>query len=159
MRFCENNNLGIKLYRDALDLAADAHQGQVDKSGNDYFEHPFRVSTPFIQSGDATAAIVSLLHDCVEDTWVTLGFLEDRFPDEIVDAVDALTRREDETYRQYIRKCIKNPLARRVKKQDILDNLRPERMFKDAPLERYYWALAAIRGKELEEEYGTEDEV
>ena len=149
MRFCENNNLGVKLYRDALDLAADAHQGQVDKSGNDYFEHSFRVSAPFIQSGDATAAIVSLLHDCVEDTWVTLGFLEDRFPEEIVDAVDALTRREDETYRQYIRRLCRNDIARRVKKEDIKDNLRPDRLFPGAPLERYYRALGWIQGYEL----------
>lgn len=149
MRFCENNNLGAKLYRDALDLAADAHQGQVDKSGNDYFEHSFRVSTPFIQSGDATAAIVSLLHDCVEDTWVTLGFLEDRFPEEIVDAVDALTRREDETYRQYIRRLCRNDIARRVKMEDIKDNLRPDRLFPGAPLERYRRTQAWIQGYEL----------
>lgn len=149
MRFCKNNNLGVKLYRDALDLAADAHQGQVDKSGNDYFEHPLRVSTPFIQSGDATAAIVSLLHDCVEDTWVTLGFLEDRFPEEIVDAVDALTRREDETYRQYIKRLCCNDIARRVKMEDIKDNLRPDRLFPGAPLERYRRAQAWIQGYEL----------
>ena len=153
MRFCENNNLGVKLYRDALDLAADAHQGQVDKSGNDYFEHPFRVSTLFIQSGDATAAIVSLLHDCVEDTWVTLGFLEDRFPEEIVDAVDALTRRESETYRQYIKRLCRNDIARRVKMEDIEDNLRPDRLFPGAPLERYRKAQAWIQGYELTEKF------
>ena len=149
MKFCKNKNLGVKLYRDALDLAADAHQGQIDKSGNDYFEHSFRVSTPFVQNGDAIGAIVSLLHDCVEETWVTLGFLEDRFPDEIVDAVDALTRREDETYRQYIKRLCRNDIAREVKKEDIKDNLRPERMYKGAPVERYYRALGWIHEYEL----------
>lgn len=149
MKFCENNNLGVKLYRDALDLAADAHQGQVDKSGNDYFEHPLRVSTPFIQNGDATAAIVSLLHDCVEDTWVTLGFLENRFPGEIVDAVDAITRRDNETYRLYIKRCCQNDIARRVKKADVEDNLRPERRFAGMPLTRYFKTLAWIEGFEL----------
>lgn len=149
MRFCENNSLGAKLFEDAFDLALSAHMGQKDKLGNDYFEHPFRVSASFIVSGDAEAAIVSLLHDCAEDTWVTLGFLEDRFPEEIVDAVDAITRREGETYRQYIKRLCYNDIARRVKVEDIKDNLRPERMFMGAPLDRYYRALGWIRGYEL----------
>lgn len=149
MRFCENNSLGAKLFGDAFDLALSAHMGQKDKSGGDYFEHPFRVSTPFIISGDAEAAVVSLLHDCVEETWVTLGFLEDRFPEEIVDAVDAITRREGETYRMYIKRLCRNDIARRVKVEDIKDNLRPERMFMGAPLDRYYRALGWIQGYEL----------
>lgn len=149
MRFCENNGLGAKLFEDAFDLALSAHMGQKDKTGDDYFEHPFRISAPFIVSGDAEAAIVSLLHDCVEDTWVTLGFLEDRFPEEIVEAVDAITRREGETYRQYIKRLCHNDIARRVKVEDIKDNLRSERMFVGAPLDRYYRALGWIRGYEL----------
>lgn len=148
MRFCENNGLGAELYRDAFDLALSAHKEQRDKTGHDYFEHPLRVSAPFLESGDAEAAIVALLHDTVEDTWVTLGFLEDRFPEEIVDAVDAITRRENETYKQYVRRLVKNPIARKVKKQDVLDNLRPDRTWKDAPISRYYWTLAAIDGTE-----------
>lgn len=144
------------LYRAILDVIC-FHRPQKDKNGDDYYKHPIAVAGYFFQERDIEAAIVALLHDLVEDTSVTMDFIYANYPTAIASAVDAMTRREDETYKQYIRKCIKNPLARRVKKQDILDNLRSERMFKDAPLERYYWALAAIRGKEFEEEHGTEN--
>lgn len=148
MRFCDNNNLGALLYVDAFDLALQAHKNQVDKCGEPYFLHPMRIAAYFQGLDDADAAIVALLHDIVEDTWVSLGFLEDRFPENIVDAVDAITRRKDEQYKQYVRRCIQNDIARRVKKQDVLDNLRLDRMWRDAPLSRYYWTLAAIEGYE-----------
>ena len=146
------------LYRALLDVIC-FHKPQKDKNGDNYYKHPIAVAGYFFQERDIEAAIVALLHDLVEDTPVTMDYIYNQYPTSIAKAVDAMTRREEETYRQYTRRCIKNPLARRVKKQDVLDNLRPERMFKDAPLERYYKTLAAIRGKELEEEYGTEDEV
>lgn len=148
MRFCDNDNLGALLYADAFDLALQAHKNQVDKCGEPYFLHPMRIAAYFQELDDADAAIVALLHDVVEDTWVSLGFLEDRFPENIVDAVDAITRRDGEQYKQYIRRCIQNDIARRVKKQDVLDNLRPGRRWRNAPLSRYYWTLAAIEGYE-----------
>lgn len=144
------------LYRAILDVIC-FHKPQKDKNGDNYYKHPLAVAGYFFQERDIEAAIVALLHDLVEDTPVTMDYIYNQYPTSIAKAVDDITRREDETYKQYVRRCIKNPLARRVKKQDVLDNLRPERMFKDAPLERYHWALAAIQGKEFEEKYGTED--
>ena len=146
------------LYRAILDVIC-FHKPQKDKNGDNYYKHPLAVAGYFFQERDIEAAIVALLHDLVEDTPVTMDYIYNQYPTSIAKAVDDITRREEETYRRYVKRCIKNPLARRVKKQDVLDNLRPERMFKDAPLERYYRTLAAIQGKELEEEYGTEDEV
>lgn len=150
MRFCDNDNLGALLYVDAFDLALQAHKNQVDKCGEPYFLHPMRIAAYFQELDDADAAIVGLLHDVVEDTWISLDFLEDRFPEKIVDAVDAITRRKNEQYKAYVRRCIQNDIARRVKKQDVLDNLRPNRMWRDAPLERYYRALAWIQAYELD---------
>lgn len=150
-----------RLYQHYLQIALiDAfcfHDNQKDKNNDIYYKHPLAVAGYFLQERDIEAAVVAILHDLVEDTPVTMDYIYMNYPTPIASAVDAITRREEETYKQYIRRCIKNPLARRVKKQDVLDNLRPERMFKDAPLERYYWALATIRGKEFEEEHGTED--
>lgn len=144
------------LYRAILDVIC-FHKPQKDKNGDNYYKHPIAVAGYFFQERDIEAAIVALLHDLVEDTSVTMDYIYNQYPTSIAKAVDDITRREDETYKQYVKRCIKNPLARRVKKQDVLDNLRPERMFKDAPLERYHWTLAAIQGKEFEEKYGTED--
>ena len=149
MNFTDDNNYGGIMFADMLSIALDAHNRQTDKSGNPYFEHVMRVATPFLKAAKVDYAIVSLGHDLAEQTWVTLGFLEDRFPEYIVEAIDALTQREDETYRQYVKRLCRNDIAREVKKFDIKDNLRPERMYKGAPIERYYRALGWIHEYEL----------
>lgn len=146
MRFNDNDNYGFLLYQDALNDMFSFHKGQVDKCGEPYYLHPLRIAAHFQELNDADAAIVACLHDLVEDTSCSLVYLEDRYPESIVDAVDAITRRENETYKSYMRRMVKNDIARRVKRQDILDNLRPERVWKDAPYSRYYWGLALIDG-------------
>lgn len=146
MRFNDNGNYGFILYQDALNDMFSFHEGQVDKCGEPYYLHPLRIAAHFQELNDADAAIVACLHDLVEDTSCSFEYLEDRYPESIVDAVDAITRRKEEQYKQYIRRCVKNDIARRVKKQDVLDNLRTDRMWKDAPLSRYYWTLGAIDG-------------
>lgn len=148
MYFNDEDNLGFHLYREALNDMFDFHRGQVDKCGEPYYLHPLRIAAHFQELNDADGAIVAALHDLIEDTVCTFTYLEYHYPDYIIDAVDAITRRENEQYKQYIRRCIKNDIARRVKKQDVLDNLRPDRTWKDAPLSRYYWTLAAIDGTE-----------
>lgn len=149
MRFCDNDNLGALLYIEAFGLALQAHKNQIDKCGEPYFLHPMRIAAHFQELDDADAAIVAALHDTVEDSWVTFKYIEDRFPSYIVDAVDAITRRGNETYRQYIKRCCQNDIARRVKKADVEDNLRPERRFAEMPLVRYYKTLGWIEGFEL----------
>ena len=149
MRFNDNDNYGFVLYQDALSDMFSFHERQVDKCGKPYYLHPLRIAAHFQELNDADAAIVSCLHDLVEDTSCSLGYLEDRYPESIVDAVDAITRREDETYRQYIKRLCHNDIARRVKVEDIKDNLRPERIFMGAPLDRYYRTLGWIREYEL----------
>ena len=68
--------------------------------------------------------IVGWLHDVVEDTSITLGGLLDRgFDYHIVQAVDAITRRDDEDYREYILRVKKDAIAREVKISDIEHNL------------------------------------
>ena len=49
----------------AIEIATEAHRGQVDKAGNDYIQHPLRV----MEAGKTTnEKIVGVLHDVVEDT-------------------------------------------------------------------------------------------
>lgn len=106
----------------AIELANHAHAGQVDKSGHPYIFHPVRVASTF---SDEVLQTIAVLHDVVEDTDVTLADLDTLFPQGIVDAVDALTRRDGETYAGYILRVAQNPSARAVKIADIRDNLRP----------------------------------
>lgn len=102
-------------------LAREAHQGQKDKSGADYIGHPIRVSA---RCKSPKAKIAGLLHDTIEDTYVTAQTLKEAgFDDDIVDAVLTLTRQKDETYAEYIVRASQNEIAKEVKIADLEDNL------------------------------------
>ena len=55
----------------ALSIATEAHAGQVDKAGCDYIEHPKAVAD---RCPNRECRIVALLHDTIEDTFVTADF-------------------------------------------------------------------------------------
>lgn len=106
---------------DAIRLALDKHHGQMDKSGAPYILHPLRVMAGMQTE---TERIVAVLHDVVEDTDVTLDDLRRMgYSAEIVAAIDQLSRREDETYEEFIQRIKPHPLAVRVKLGDLLDNM------------------------------------
>ena len=140
----------------AFTLADKAHEGQFRASGEPYIMHPLAVAEILAHLQiDHITLIAALLHDVVEDTPITLDDLRDKgYSDEIVVAIDALTRRTDETYSAYIERLSNNKLARRVKIADLQHNLDPERtkMIDNASLQnRYRNALQKLTDIELEE--------
>ena len=106
----------------AIQIAADAHQGQVDKLGRPYFEHCQRVAASMV---DEESRAVAYLHDVVEKgrNWTVDRLKEEGFAPPIIVAVDALTRRPLEEDEALVRRAAANPLARRVKQADLEDNL------------------------------------
>lgn len=136
---------------ECLRFVEDLHHGQYDKIGAPYILHPVFVAE---QMDTEKATIVALLHDVIEDTSITLNDLRNRgYLDEIVAAIDALTRRTGETYSAYIERLSNNKLARRVKIADLQHNLDPERtkMLDNASLQnRYRNALQKLTNIELE---------
>lgn len=104
----------------ALALAAYAHRDQRDKAGKDYFEHPKTVAANF---GEENRIIVALLHDVLEDTDVTPETIGNLFGQEILDACLALTHKEGEEYLSYVRRALTNPIARDVKRADLMNNM------------------------------------
>lgn len=108
------------MYYKALQIAKLAHAGQMDKGGNPYFLHPLAVSEK-VETEDEK--IVALLHDVIEDTDITLDYLlEQGFSEEILAAVNRLTKREGVSYEEYIDAVRKNPLALKVKIADMMHN-------------------------------------
>lgn len=104
-----------------MEFAEECHRGQVDKDGAMYILHPLRVMR---KMDSETEKIVGVLHDVVEDTPVTLQILKEKgYSQEIVDAVDCLTKREDESYEDFIERCKQNPIALKVKIADLEDNM------------------------------------
>ncbi len=106
----------------AIALAAQAHEGQVDKAGAPYILHPLRM---MLSVDTPEARVAAVLHDVVEDTPVSLEELRaEGFSEAVIGAVEALTKRpeEEDDYDAFIRRVAPNPLARQVKLADLRDN-------------------------------------
>lgn len=110
----------------AIQLARRAHEGQLDKAGRPYIAHPLRVMGSLAGEHERMTAV---LHDVVEDTATTLEDLaEAGCPAPVLAAVDAISRRPDESQADYLARVVANPLALTVKRADIADNMSADRM-------------------------------
>ena len=84
------NGTGKNQIEEAIEIAAEAHQGQYRK-GTDtpYITHPYAVGLILMEAGCTEAVIIAgILHDTVEDTDLTLEFIRERFGDAIANIVD-----------------------------------------------------------------------
>ena len=115
-----------ELTRKAIKLAFKAHEGQLDRAGLPYILHPLHVAE---QMKDEDTCVIALLHDVIEDTDVTLENLREYgFTEVQVAGVESMTREDDEDYFEYIRDVKKNPLAVKVKLEDLKHNSDVSRM-------------------------------
>jgi GTP pyrophosphokinase len=77
----------------ALDMAADAHAGQLRASGEPYVTHPIASAQILAELGiDPVAVQAALLHDVPEDTEYSLVDVEERFGTEVAHLVDGVTK-------------------------------------------------------------------
>lgn len=131
----------------AIEIAVEAHRGQVDKAGEPYILHPLRV---MLHQRLDEQRQVAVLHDVVEDTdWTLERLREEGFSEGVVSAVEAVTRRDGEDYFDFVRRAAAHPMARAIKRADLIDNLDLSRIAspssKDfARLKRYEQALALL---------------
>jgi (p)ppGpp synthase/HD superfamily hydrolase len=155
----------------AARLAEDAHRDQRDKAGQPYIGHVIRVASNtavvakehgWSEGMALVASVVAFLHDTVEDTWIELDdlrtFVASMFEgqavrDAILEAVDAITHREGESWDDYLGRVEVNKLARVVKIADLTDNLDPLRELPDAAWQerarlKYRAALDRLTGGE-----------
>jgi (p)ppGpp synthase/HD superfamily hydrolase len=143
----------------ALQIAARAHEGQVDKHGQPYILHPLRVMSAMECE---EARIVAILHDVIEDTSVTAEDLRrEGFGEAVLEALDHLTHRQGEPYAEYVIRCKGHESARRVKLADLEDNsrlsrtiLRPDRIEPDIErVRKYLLAYKFLTDLLTEEQY------
>jgi len=108
----------------AILLAGQAHLGQKDKAGQPYVLHALRI---MFMLDSEEERIVGVLHDLVEQTEVTLDRLKTLgYSERIVQAIDQLTwRKQQESYEEYIKRLLSDPIAASVKRADIADHLTP----------------------------------
>ena len=105
----------------AIEIAKKAHAGQFDKAGKPYIFHPVRV---MLRVDNEFEKMVAVLHDVVEDTSVTLEDLKrEGFLPDVVQAIDALTKRPGESRLDAAKRAAAHPLARIVKMADNAENM------------------------------------
>lgn len=135
----------------AIVIAAQAHKGQKRRNGLPYLLHPLRV---MLRMTTEEEMIVAVLHDIVEDTKMTLSDLRDKgFSESVLNAVELLTTSDGGDYDDYLNALVANPLARKVKIADLLDNMNvaelPDLQEKDlARLKKYHKALRRLENVE-----------
>lgn len=125
---------GNRLLARAVEIAAQVHAEQEDKSGAPYIAHPMRMAVRARTLG-LDAQILAMLHDVVEDDdrpsgerWTLERLRAEGFPAPVVGAVDLMTRREGESYEAFVERIADadgeaGDLARRVKLLDLEDNM------------------------------------
>lgn len=131
----------------AIEIATLAHSGQVDKAGAPYIDHPLRVMK---RLNGELARIVGVLHDVLEDSaWTAVDLAAEGFSGEVLEALDAVTRRAGEGYGAFVRRAGEHPVGRLVKLADLADNLdisrTPEPTAENiARLNKYQRAVASL---------------
>ena len=146
----------------AIEIATEAHRGQLDKAGCDYIEHPLRVMAA---GKSLDEKIVGVLHDVVEDTnWTFEGLAAEGFSAEVIEALRCVTKlSESEPYDKFIARVKRNPLAVAVKLNDLSDNMDIRRLpylsDKDVKrLKRYLKAYKQLTGVPTYSVYACQQE-
>ena len=131
-----NPSVDRELLIRAFRFAADAHEGQVRRSGEEFIRHPWNVAKNCAELRlDEQTIAAALLHDTVEDTGVELDQIKDEFGEEIAQLVEGVTKltriqfqsreqAEAENYRKMIVAMADDPRVIPIKLADRLHNMR-----------------------------------
>lgn len=105
----------------AIKLASINHFGQKDKYNKPYILHLLYVMNKI---DDVKCKIVGVLHDILEDTDITRNdLLNYGFSEDIVIAVEILTKHKNQRYMDYIENIKRNNIARKIKLIDLKHNM------------------------------------
>lgn len=104
-------------------LAEEFHDGQTYGGESYYKKHVKGVADSLAAHGlPEEYIIVANLHDIAEDTNVSLETIYNLFGKVVGDAVDAITKRENEDRTTYLARCSANKISRLVKLHDAMFN-------------------------------------
>ena len=143
--------IGMNNLEKAIKIALKAHAGQIDKAGKIYILHPLRL---MMQMRLIDEQIIAVLHDVVEDSDYTFDDLrKEGFDEEIISALQSLTKRNGEDYKDFIARIKENELAIIVKIADLRDNSNLDRISEPTKkdlerVEKYKKALEMLKESE-----------
>jgi len=131
------------LLNKAYVYAMTAHGKQFRASGDPYFAHPLEVAGILTDlKMDAATIVTALLHDTIEDTYVTYDDVQSMFGKEIADLVDGVTKlsqlelfsertKQAENFRKLMLAMSNDMRVLLVKLADRLHNMRTLQYIKD----------------------------
>lgn len=116
-----------KLINEVANFATELHAGQ--RYGAFAYDYHLSQVADFVRrrnEGSENAVLLEMvawLHDCIEDTDITLEELAERYGWEVAYPVGLLTKLEGQSYEEYMAKILQNEIAREVKTCDTMANL------------------------------------
>lgn len=125
--FIDKGLMNTPLIAEAFEINLEAFKGEYDKGGMPYVYHPIRVA---LRCDTEESIAAALLHDVIEDRgdiFPASKLLERGITKEVIEAVELLTHDDHVPYIAYVREISKNPIARKVKWGDLMDNLNKSR--------------------------------
>ena len=134
----------------AITIACEAHQGQSSINGEPYILHPLRL---LIKAKSSEERIIAVLHDVIEKSNISLADLKNKgFDQNIISSIDSLSRRNSESYADYIGRLMQNRISVKIKLLDLADNIKMhnennENGIYDAKIIQYQNALNLTRSK------------
>lgn len=113
----------------AIRIASEAFEGIMDKGDNPYILHCLSVMNSVAHLGH-DAMIVAVLHDLLEDCpqWDAKTLYDKGFTDVHVSRIVILTKKKDEDYMDYIKRCARDPITKACKKGDLRSNMDTTRL-------------------------------
>lgn len=110
----------------AIQIAVEAHKNQYDKNGYPYITHAFRVME---RGKSEIEKICGVLHDVIEDSeWTLEQIQKEGFAPLVITVLELLTHQTNESYEDYLGRIVTNPIAIRVKMNDLEDNMDIKRL-------------------------------
>jgi len=104
----------------AIDMASALLDGHFDKGGSPLIQHVLAVMN---RVQGPKAKIVAVLHEVKEDAGLSDESLRaEGFDEDVIRGVDAVSRREGESYNAFIDRSALDPLGAEVKAADLAEN-------------------------------------
>jgi len=83
----------LSMLEKAYVFSAQAHKGQTRLSGEPYLVHPLEVAYTLTKMNlDISSVVSGLLHDTIEDSYVSKSEIEENFGTEVAELVDGVTK-------------------------------------------------------------------
>ena len=130
----KNLDVDIEKIKLAFSFAEEAHVGQFRQSGDNYILHPVQVAKIIIDMGmDTDSIIAGILHDIVEDTFITIADIKYNFGESVANLVDGVTKlkklpngtkQQDESIRKMMLAMSKDIRVIIIKLADRLHNMK-----------------------------------